>query len=69
MIYNVSWARLKPFARSTIVPSAQGPADGEINAGEPATWFSYMSKLIAFGKVAGLDGRAAAGSFEQPPFA
>ena len=35
--------------------------------GEPATWFSYMSKLIAFGKVADAMG-ARTGSFEQPAF-
>jgi hypothetical protein len=59
MIYNVSWARLKTFRKKHYRARRTGRRPMvRSKHGEPATWFSYMSKLIAFGKVAGLDGRA-----------
>ena len=58
MIYNVSWARLKAFRKKHYRAQRTGPRPMvRSKRGEPATWFSYMSKLIAFGKVADAYGR------------
>jgi hypothetical protein len=52
MIYNVSWARLQAFRKKHYSAQRRGPRPMvRSRYGEPATWFSYMSKLIAFGKV------------------
>ncbi|CAN5372337.1 hypothetical protein BH10PSE6_BH10PSE6_11630 [soil metagenome] len=53
MIYGAERARLKAFREKHYTAKRRGPRPMvRSSRGEPATWFSYMSKLVAFGKVA-----------------
>jgi hypothetical protein len=53
MIYGARSARLKIFRQKHYSARRRGPRPMvKSNRGKAATWFSYMSKLVAFGKIA-----------------
>jgi hypothetical protein len=52
MIYGAKWGTLKTLRAKHYSAERTGPRPMVRSAeGEPATWFSYMSKLVAFAKA------------------